>query len=98
HFDVAEGAPQLFGTIGSAVRAVVVDDKNVRVGYRGAATSQELLDVVALLVRRRDDQSSHSSSNLTRALPIQPIQIEICVDGAEVAGEHLLRLIGPDLA
>ncbi len=53
-------AADLLGELGGAVGAVVVDDEDVGVGNGGAGPPEELVDVLGLVVRRRDDERAHA--------------------------------------
>ena len=59
HLHHAHLGRELFRQITRTVRTVVVDNQDCGVRYRFANTSQEQLDVVALVVRRSDDQNGH---------------------------------------
>ncbi len=55
HFDPAELGAERFGLLGGPVRAVVVDDEDVRVRHGAPDPAHQWFDVLDFLVRRDGD-------------------------------------------
>jgi hypothetical protein len=59
HLDATELHVEFLGAIGGVVGAAVVDDEDVGVGQRRARATQDVLDVLDLVVGRQQDEHAH---------------------------------------